>query len=280
MEKNTFTTIINSLQHIHLGAVIIALISLFILIVWEKPFIKNKIGFIPGGLVAVVLSVIINQIFVSNNLSLAITGKHLVNIPVPNDISEFLGFFTFPDFSKITNTDVWITGVTIAIIASLETLLSIEAIDKLDPAKKITSTNRELKAQGVGNIISGMIGGLPITSVIVRSSANVNAGAKSKISAIFHGVLLLISVIAIPSIINKIPLAALAAILLITGYKLAKISIFKEMYLNGKYQWWPFIITVVATVFTKDLLEGVGIGIIVSIFAILKGNMKTCLLLS
>jgi MFS superfamily sulfate permease-like transporter len=272
--ENTFTTIINSLQHIHLGAVIIALISLFILIVWEKPFIKNKIGFIPGGLVAVVLSVIINQIFVSNNLSLAITGKHLVNIPVPNDISEFLGFFTFPDFSKITNTDVWITGVTIAIIASLETLLSIEAIDKLDPAKKITSTNRELKAQGVGNIISGMIGGLPITSVIVRSSANVNAGAKSKISAIFHGVLLLISVIAIPSIINKIPLAALAAILLITGYKLAKISIFKEMYLNGKYQWWPFIITVVATVFTKDLLEGVGIGIIVSIFAILKGNMK------
>ncbi|QQR99061.1 MAG: bifunctional SulP family inorganic anion transporter/carbonic anhydrase [Sphingobacteriales bacterium] len=272
--ENSFTSIINSIEHVHLGAIIITIVSLLILVFWDKPAIKKRVGFIPAGLVAVIVSVVLNQIFIAGNLSLAVLGNHLVNIPVPNSFSDFIGFFTTPDFTQITNKDVWITGITIAIIASLETLLSIEAIDKLDPQKRITNTNRELKAQGIGNIVSGLIGGLPITSVIVRSSANVNSGGKTKVSTIFHGLLLLLSVIAIPSVINKIPLAALASILLITGYKLAKISIFKEMYANGKYQWWPFIITVVATVFTQDLLQGVGIGIVVSVLAILKGNMK------
>lgn len=272
--ENTFTSIVNSIQHVHVGATIVALLSLFILIIWEKPFIKKKLGIVPGGLVAVLVSVVLNQIFMTSDASLAITDKHLVTIPTPNSFSEFLGFFTTPDFSQITNAEVWITGATIAIIASLETLLCIEAVDKLDPNKRISSTNRELKAQGIGNIISGLIGGLPITSVIVRSSANVNAGGRTKLATIVHGLLLLICAIAIPSLINKIPLAALAAILLITGYKLAKIAIFKEMYANGKYQWWPFIITVVATVFTQDLLQGVGIGIVITILFILRGNMK------
>lgn len=272
--ENSFSALINSLQHVHLGAILITIIAIIIMLAWEKPFIKNKLGFIPGGLVAVVTSILLNKIFISAMPNLSLSGSHLVNIPVPQNVSEFFSFFTFPDFSKITNPDVWITALTITVIASLETLLSIEAVDRLDPHKRITNTNRELKAQGVGNLISGLIGGLPITSVIVRSSANVNSGAASKMSAIFHGFLLLIVVVLIPGVINLIPLASLAAILLLTGYKLAKISIFKEMYANGKYQWWPFIITVVATVFTKDLLEGVGIGIVVSIFAILRGNMK------
>jgi carbonic anhydrase len=272
--ENSFSTFINSFQHVHVGATILALLSLTILFLWEKSWIKNKIGFLPGGLVAVLLSVSINEIFIQSSSSLAIMGKHLVTVPMANNFQEFLGFFTLPDFSQITNIEVWITAMTIAVIASLETLLSIEAIDKLDPHKRITPTNRELRAQGIGNMVSGLIGGLPITSVIVRSSANVNSGAQTKLSAIFHACLLLISVILIPNLINKIPLAALAAILLFTGYKLAKPALFKEMYNNGKYQWRPFIVTVIATVFTQDLLQGVGIGLIVSIYSILKGNMK------
>ncbi len=272
--ENTFSTFINSLQHVHVGATIIAILSLVILILWEKSWIKNKVGFVPGGLVAVLLSIGLNEFFVQSSSSLAIMGKHLVNVPLAHSLQDFFVFFTTPDFSQITNKEVWITGMTLAVIASLETLLSIEAIDKLDPHKRITSTNRELRAQGIGNMISGLIGGLPITSVIVRSSANVNSGGQTKLSAIFHACLLLLSVLLIPGLINKVPLAALAAILLFTGYKLAKPSLFKEMYGNGKYQWRPFIATVIATVFTQDLLQGVGIGLVISIFSILKGNMK------
>lgn len=272
--ENTISTFINSLQHVHVGATIIALISLIILFLWEKSWIKNKIGFLPGGLVAVIISIALNEFFLQLSSSLAISGKHLVSVPVARNIHEFLGFFTFPDFSQITNKEVWVTAITVTVIASLETLLSIEAIDKLDPHKRITSTNKELRAQGIGNMVSGLIGGLPITSVIVRSSANVNSGGQTKMSTIFHAILLLISIVLIPVLINKIPLAALAAILLFTGYKLAKPSLFKEMYNNGKYQWRPFITTIIATVFTQDLLEGVGIGLIVSIYSILKGNMK------
>jgi len=184
-----------------------------------------------------------------------------------------MGLFTIPDFSQWTNPKVWTVALTICAVASVETLLCLEAVDKIDPQRRNSSPNRELQAQGVGNILSGLIGGLPITSVIVRGSANVNAGARSKTSTIFHGLLLLVCAIFIPFVLNLIPLAALAAILILTGYKLAKISIFKEMWSNGKYQWWPYIITVVAVVFT-DLLTGVGIGLAASAFAILRGNMK------
>lgn len=272
--ENTFSALLHPLQHIHLGATLIAIIALVILIVWEKPFIKNKIGFIPGGLVAVITSIALNALFLSTGSSLAIMEKsHLVNVPIANSFNDFLGFFTFPDFSQITNPAVITIAFTVAIVASIETLLSIEAVDNIDPRKRITSTNLELKAQGIGNIVSGLIGGLPITSVIVRSSANVNAKAESKLSSMFHGFLLLICVALIPVLLNKIPLAALAAILLTVGYKLTKISIYKEMFKNGKHQWVPFIVTVLVIVFT-DLLKGVAVGLVVSVFFILKGNLK------
>jgi carbonic anhydrase len=179
-----------------------------------------------------------------------------------------------PDFKAIANKEVWIVGATIAIVASVETLLNVEATDKLDPLKRHTPPNRELQAQGIGNIISGLIGGLPITSVIVRSSANINSGGRTKLATIIHGSLLLVCTAFIPGLLNKIPLATLAAVLLVTGYKLCKISIFKEMFKNGKYQWVPFVVTVVAIVFT-DLLIGIALGMAVSVIAILRGNMKS-----
>lgn len=272
--ENTFTVFLHPLQHINLGATTIAVISLIILLLWEKPFIKNKIGFIPGGLVAVIVSIVLNEFFLSTNSLLAITEKsHLVTVPIANSFNDFLSFFTFPDFSQITNPAVLTVAATLAIVASIETLLCIEAVDNLDPRKRVSSTNLELKAQGIGNIISGLIGGLPITSVIVRSSANVSAKAETKISAMFHGLLLLVCVALIPTLLNKIPLATLAAILLTVGYKLTSISIYKKMFQNGKHQWIPFIVTVIVIIMT-DLLKGVGVGLVVSIFFILKGNLK------
>jgi carbonic anhydrase len=191
---------------------------------------------------------------------------------VANSFNDFLGLFTLPNFSAIWNKEVLITAFTIAAVASIETLLCIEAVDKMDPLRRVTSQNRELKAQGVGNLISGLLGGLPITSVIVRSSANINAGAKTKASAIMHGVLILVCSAFIPGILNMIPLGALAAILLLTGYKLARIGIFKEMFTKGKYQFIPFVVTVVAVVWT-DLLTGVGLGLVTSVLAVLYGNL-------
>lgn len=271
--ENTFSELVNSINKIDLGATLICFISLAILILWERPFFKKKLKLLPGGLVAVISAVVLNELFTKNGNSLAITGEHLVNVPVANSFNDFLGFFTLPDFSQLGNMQVYIVALTIAAVASIETLLCVEAVDKLDPEKRSTSPNRELVAQGVGNMASGLIGGIPITSVIVRSSANVNAQAKSKISTIIHGLLLLICVTIIPSILNKIPLAALAAILLMTGYKLCNPALFKKMFGYGKYQWVPFVITVVAIVFT-DLLTGVGIGLGVSTLALLYGNYK------
>nr|WP_257086994.1 solute carrier family 23 protein [Sphingobacterium sp. E70] len=194
-------------------------------------------------------------------------------MPIVGSFAEFTGLFTLPDFTQIVNKDVWIAAFTIAIIASLETLLSIEAVDKIDPYKRNTPTNRELVAQGIGNMTSGLLGGLPLTSVIVRSSANVNAGGKTRQSAILHGIWLLVAMLAIPTMLNMIPLACLAAILLHTGYKLAKPSLFTSMYRKGLDQFIPFFVTIVAIVFT-DLLMGVGIGIVVATFYILRANMK------
>lgn len=271
--ENTFSGLINSISKIDLGATIICLISLAILILWERPFFKKKLKLLPGGLVAVIIAVLLNEIFTVSGNSMAISGSQLVNVPVANNFNEFLGFFTLPDFSQLANMDVYIVALTIAAVASIETLLCVEAVDKIDPDKRATSPNRELVAQGVGNMASGLIGGLPITSVIVRSSANLNAQAKSKLSTIFHGMLILVCVTLIPALLNKIPLAALAAILLMTGYKLCNIALFKKMFAIGKYQWVPFVATVVAIVFT-DLLTGVGIGLFVSILALLYGNYK------
>lgn len=272
--SNTFLTIWEAITtYLHPGATLIALISMGIMIAWERPFIKERAKYVPGALVAVVASVLINQFFIGLGDPWVIRTEHLVNIPVASDAAAFLGQFTMPDFSQWMNPKVYTVAFTLCVVASIETLLCLEAVDKIDPYLRTSNPNRELKAQGVGNMLSGLIGGLPITSVIVRSSANVNANARTKASAIFHGLFLLVCVALIPGILNMIPLAALAAVLILTGYKLAKISVFKEMYANGKYQWWPFIITVVAVVLT-DLLTGVGIGLAASAFAILRGNMK------
>ncbi len=270
---NTFSAIIDAVNYSHLGAITITLISLSILIAFTKVDFLKKLKVIPGALVAVVISVILNEVFKSTGSPLAISQEHLVSLPIPASFSDFFGQFSRPDFSAITNSKVWVTAVTIAVVASIETLLCIEAADKMDSLKRYTNTNTELKAQGVGNLLSGFLGGLPMTSVIVRTSANVNAGAMTKISAIAHGIFLLVAVIAIPSILNKIPLACLAAVLLMTGWKLANPSVFKHMWDNGKFQFYPFIFTVVAVVFT-DLLKGVAIGLAISIFFILRGNMK------
>ena len=271
--ENTFSGLINSIARIDLGASVICLVSLAILILWERPFFKKNLRLVPGGLVAVAIAVVLNQIFMSTESNLAVTNGHLVKVPVASGFNEFISFFTLPDFSQLKNPQVYIIALTIAAVASIETLLCVEAVDKIDPEKRATSPNRELFAQGIGNVASGLIGGLPITSVIVRSSANVNAQAKSKASTIIHGLLILICVTLIPGLLNKIPLSSLAAILLITGYKLCNPATFKKVISNGKYQWVPFVVTVIAIVLT-DLLTGVGIGLGVSILALLYGNYK------
>lgn len=272
-ETGFFTEIINSINYAHLGAIIVTVVSLGILIAFNKVSFLKKIKALPGALVVVAVGIIINEIFKATGSNLAISQDHLVTLPTASSVSEFFGQFTTPDFSAVTNSKVWIVALTIAIVASIETLLCLEAGDKMDPLKRYSSANTELKAQGIGNILSGLIGGLPMTSVIVRTSANVNAGAKTKLSAIAHGMFLLIAVVSIPFLLNKIPMACLAAILIMIGLRLASLKVFKHMWHNGKHQFIPFIVTVVAVVFT-DLLKGVGIGLTVSVLFILRGNMK------
>lgn len=269
----TFENLMNSFDYIQWGAVIITLISLAILLVWDKVPALKKIKLLPGALVAVLSGVIINEIFIQTGSPLAIDATHLVSLPVLSNISEISTLITLPDFSKALTWPVWVTALTITAVASIETLLCIEAGDRLDKFKRYTSTNTELIAQGIGNTLSGLIGGLPMTSVVVRTSANINSGARTKLSAIIHGVLLLLCVLAIPAILNKIPLATLAAILLLIGYKLANPKHFKHFYSQGLYQFLPFIATVVAVV-GIDLLKGVGIGMLISVFFVLKGNLK------
>ena len=266
--ENTIRALESAFNAVNTGALIITLISLATLIYWPK---LKKVNIIPAPLIVVFLGVILAQAF--NGSSFEMNPEHLVEIPVVNSFGEFIGLFTFPKFSSILDHEVWVAAFTIAIVASLETLLSIEAIDKLDPYKRVSPTNRELMAQGVGNMTSGMLGGLPLTSVIVRSSANANAGGKTKQSAILHSCWLLLALLIIPTVINMIPLACLAAILLLTGYKLAKISLFKKVYKKGFDQFIPFIITILAVIFT-DLLKGVAIGLVVAIFYILRNNMR------
>ncbi|AQS94402.1 hypothetical protein BXQ17_10150 [Polaribacter sp. BM10] len=267
--QNTFSEIINSINNISLGSTIIGVIGLAILILWSNVLSKKGKFFqiIQGPLVAVVAG-IVYYFVTSENSKYGINSEHLVSVPVPDSIDSFLGQFSFPNFSALSNPQVWVTGFTIALVASLETLLCVEATDKLDPHKNVTPTNRELLAQGTGNIVSGLIGGLPITQVIVRSSANIQSGGRTKLSAIIHGFLLLISVLLIPTLLNKIPLSVLAAVLLIVGYKLAKPSVFKEMVKLGWKQWLPFTVTVVGIVFT-DLLVGIALGLAVGIVVIL-----------
>ena len=270
---NTISSLFRVFDHFQLGAIIVTLVSSVILISWEKVAFLKKFKLVPGALIAVIAGIILNEIFLSTGSSLAIANEHLVSLPVPTSIDDFKEIIVVPNFSGLTNPKVWTIAITIAVVASIETLLCIEASDRLDSQKRYTNTNVELKAQGVGNIISSLLGGLPMTSVVVRSSANSNAGAKSKMSTIIHGVLLLISVLAIPVILNKIPLATLATILILVGYKLAKPSTIKHFWEKGKYQFVPFMATMIAVVAT-DLLKGVMLGIIISVIFVLKGNLK------
>ncbi len=266
--QNTFSEIGLMFNNISYGATIIAIVALTVLLLWDKILSKKGKIFtlIQGPLVAVVFGILFYLITKDGNL--AISNAHLVKVPVPDSLDSFLGQFSLPNFSGITNPAIWITAFTIALVASLETLLCVEATDKLDPQKRVTPTNRELMAQGTGNILSGMIGGLPITQVIVRSSANIQSGGKTKMSAIIHGILLLISVVLIPGLLNMIPLSVLAAILLIVGFKLAKPSLFKTMYNLGFKQFLPFIVTVFGIVFT-DLLTGISLGLMIGVIVIL-----------
>ncbi len=249
------------------GAMVISVISLVILIFWDKTSLK-KFKLIPPALVVVILGVVLNQLFNYIIPTLYLDGIHLVNIPKVDSISTF---FTFPDFSGYNNPKIWTTAFTLAIIASISTLLNIEATDNIDKLKRRTPPNRELIAQGVGNTLSGFLGGIAITSVIVRSSVNIEAGGQTKLSTIIHGLLLLVSVLFLSSIINLIPLASLAAILLVVGYKLASISVFKGLYKRGWNQFIPFVLTVVFIVLT-DVLTGVLIGSALSIFFLLRSN--------
>lgn len=272
-DKGFFGEIIHSFNYAHTGAIIVTIVSLIILVAFNKLAFLKKIKVLPGALVVVIVGIILNELFKAFSPSLAIAGEHLVKLPTASSASEFFSQFSFPNFAGVTNPAVWITAATIAAVASIETLLCLEAGDKMDPMKRFSSANTELKAQGIGNTLAGLLGGLPMTSVIVRTTANINAGAKTRLSAIFHGIFLLIAVVAIPSLLNRMPMACLAAILIMIGLKLASPKVFKHMWNAGKYQFIPFIVTVIAVVLI-DLLRGVGIGLAVSIFFILKGNMR------
>jgi len=273
--SNTFSGIARAFEFITPGALLIAVVSLAILILWDKVLSKKHRVFqlLQGPIVVVLLGILLNYLFTKGILPFSLQEDQVVRLPVPKDIGTFFSQFTFPDFSALKNFDVYKTAFVIAIVGSLETLLSVEATDKLDPEKRITPTNRELKAQGLGNFISGMIGGLPITQVIVRSSANISFGGKTKLSTIIHGCLLLVSAITIASVLNMIPLASLAAVLIMVGYKLAKPSLFKAMYKQGWEQFIPFIATIVAILAT-DLLKGITVGILFGIFYTLRHSFR------
>jgi MFS superfamily sulfate permease-like transporter len=271
---NTFSEFKYMLEAISPSATLIAGLGLLILILWERPFMK-KMAFttiVQGPLVAVVTGIVL-KLYFDGKEGWELVGDHLVSIPVTEGLSGFIGQFTIPDFSAFLNPAIYTIGLTMAVVASLETLLCVEATDKLDPYKRVTPTNRELLAQGAGNIVSGLVGGLPITQVIVRSSANIQSGGRTKASATLHGALLLVSAFAIPAVLNLIPLAALAAILLIVGYKLAKPSMIVDMWRKGSNEFIPFAVTVLGIVFT-DLLMGIALGLVVAIVSILWDNFK------
>lgn len=265
--ETTLTSISSALSTFTPGAVLISTLSLAVLILWETVLTKRHKIFqlIQGPIVVVLLGIVMNLLFQSNTLNFSLSPNHLVKIPVANNMIDFFKQFTLPDFTAITHFQVWKTAIVLAIVASLETLLCVEATDKLDPLKRVTPTNRELKAQGLGNMVSGLLGGLPVTQVIVRSSANIAFGGKTKASTIMHGIFLLISAATIAKFLNLIPLASLAAILIMIGYKLAKPALFKQLYRLGSEQFIPFIATIVGILAT-DLLKGIAIGMAFGIF--------------
>ena len=279
-QNNTPHELLDAFLSLKLSAVGISLVAILVLILWESRWIKGRafLGKIPGPLVAVVLAVVTNQIFHAGfpNLALHAGDGHLVVLPKLNHYSELLGQMISPNFAAVKSSEVWVVAFTTAAVASIETLLSVESVDKIDPLKRVSNTNRELFAQGIGNMLCGLVGGIPLTSVVVRSSANIYAGGQTRVSTIAHGVLLLFSLLFLSSILNLIPLAALASILILVGYKLSKPQIFREMYAKGPDQFLPFLITVVAILFT-DLLKGIFIGLLVGSFFVIKASFYSAI---
>ena len=268
--QNTFTELF-SFSQIHVGPMLVGIICLVILIVWDRQKFLKSLP-IPSALVVVVVGSLLGRLLSGYGGDWVVGGNHLVSVPEIASLSEAQSLLTFPDFMAVSSRPVWIAAITIALVASLETLLNIEAVDRLDPERRTTPPNRELIAQGCGNMTCGLIGGLPVTSVIIRSSVNINAGGKTRVSALFHGVLLVATVLLVPWLLNMIPLSSLAAILLVTGYKLANPKLLMQMWRRGMDQFLPFIVTVLAIVFT-DLLVGILIGLGFSLFFILRGNV-------
>ncbi len=282
-DLNIFSQLYNTIiyvLHSSTGDFSIALLCLISIIIWNKSLdSKNKIKkWLPASLIAVILAILLKEIYEKWLPNIALETDSLVKLPIAKSTKEFISFLQFPDFTAIANPQIWGLSLTLAIMASLETLLSIEAIDKIDPEKRTSPTNRELLAQGIGNILSGMIGGLPISSVILRGSVNLSAGAKTKMSTIFHGILMLLFVIFIPNILNLIPLSALAIILIVAGYRLTSVSIYKTMYKSGWDQFIPFIVTIVAIIAT-NLIIGIIIGILVGLFFTIKNNFHASILM-
>ncbi|HEX8427622.1 SulP family inorganic anion transporter [Hymenobacter sp.] len=274
--QNTFSAVAGALRSFGWGSALIGMLSLGVLLFWEKVLSKRfaLLRMIPGALVVVVLSIVLSSVLDLALPVLRVRPEHLVQLPIVSSWSDLLKVFTQPDWAAFSRSATYTVAFTIAVVASLESLLSVEAVDKLDPHKRATPTNRELMAQGVGNIISGLLGGLPMTAVIVRSSANINAGGQTKVSAFFHGLLLLTSLLFLETILNKIPLSALAAVLLLVGYKLTKPALYRTQWRLGWQQFLPFIITILAVLLT-DLLKGVTIGLVVGIFYILKTHYES-----
>ncbi|WP_225000006.1 SulP family inorganic anion transporter [Cesiribacter sp. SM1] len=271
---NTFSEIFYSLTHIHYGVVTVGIVALAIIIFWDRPFMKQNaiLKNIPGALVAVIAAIGL-KLFFDGMPGWQIEESHLVSLPVLRNWGEIKSSLSHPDFAILSNPQVYLVALSLGLIASIETLLSVGATDKLDPLRRHSPMNRELLAQGAGNIVSGFIGGLPMTVVIVRSTANISAGGRTKLASFFHGIFLLVSVLAIPGLLTQIPLAALAAVLLVVGYKLVSIKVIREQWSQGRDQFIPFIVTLVAIVLT-DLLIGVVIGMVVGMYSILRENYK------
>ncbi|WP_310397697.1 SulP family inorganic anion transporter [Hymenobacter sp.] len=272
---NTFSAIGSAVRGLSPGSVLVGAVALGLMLLWDTPALRQRawVRLVPGALVAVISAVSLNQLLHVVAPGLQVRPEHLVTLPVVSSLQQLVGEMTFPDFSALRRPATYGVALTIAIVASLETLLSVEAVDNLDPQKRHTPTNRELMAQGAGNLVSGLLGGLPITAVIVRSSANISAGGQTRLAAFIHGLLLLVSLLFLGSVLNLIPLSALAAVLLMVGYKLTKPALYRKQWQLGREQFVPFIITIAAVLFT-DLLKGVSIGLVLGFFFILRDNSK------
>jgi MFS superfamily sulfate permease-like transporter len=270
--ENTFSAIGHAFSRIEPAALILSLLALAMLMLWDRTGLK-KIKLLPGPLAVVLAGIVGQWLLPMLHPALQLEAEHLVGLPVPTSVSDIGALFAFPDWSAISRPETWRIAVTLGIVASLETLLSLEATDRMDPFKREAPTDRELAAQGVGNMVAGLVGGLPVTGVIVRSAANVDAGAQTKVSAILHGVLLLIAVLTIPFLLNMIPLASLAAILIYTGFKLAHPRLLRHAWVQGRTQWMPFVVTVVA-ILLSDLLVGIAIGLTIGFIFILFDQLR------